>query len=116
MLSEAKEIRKYEKEKSIKTDEISLSPFIKDEIDRTSINGKAAEIFLNRLTTSEIANSLFVIDKSLFQKVVPWQCLGSVWSRRGHGSEISTVKVKKFWRKIFIYNPDFFQKKFNSGF
>ena len=72
---------------------INLPPFLQDEIDRTSINGKAAELFLNRLTTNEIAISLLAIDRVLFEQVIPWQCLGSVWSRRGSGSEISTVKV-----------------------
>jgi len=28
------------------------------------------------------------MDKDLFQRVIPWQCLGSVWSRRGSGADI----------------------------
>ena len=40
----------------------------------------------------------------LFRRVIPWQCLGSVWSRRGSGSEISTVKatVKQFNHVVYI--------------
>ena len=93
ILNQAKEIRQNEKLNPNETMEIQLNAFVEDEIDRTSINGKSAELFLNRLTTSEIALSLMAIDKVLFEQVIPWQCLGSVWSRRGNGSEISTVKV-----------------------
>ena len=74
---------------------MELSGFPSDDLDRTSINGKSAELFLNRLSVSEIVRSLSAVDRRLFCEVQPWQCLGSVWSRRGQGAEIATVKVSR---------------------
>ena len=50
------------------------------------------------------AYSLFTMDKDLFQRVIPWQCLGSVWSRRGSGADIQTVKatVRQFNKVVFL--------------
>ena len=41
-----------------------------------------------------MAKSLLAYDVRLFRRVIPWQCLGSVWSRREQrsSSEIHTVK------------------------
>lgn len=44
------------------------------------------------------------MDRDLFQRVIPWQCLGSVWSRRGNGSDIMTVKatVRQFNKVVYL--------------
>jgi ral guanine nucleotide dissociation stimulator len=56
------------------------------------------------MSESDIAKSLLAYDVRLFRRVIPWQCLGSVWSRRGTGAEISTVKatVKQFNHVVYI--------------
>ena len=47
------------------------------------------------------------MDKDLFQRVIPWQCLGSVWSRRGSGADIqardyllrlSDIRLDENWK------------------
>ena len=88
------DIRKKGKIDELKPYVMELSGFPADDLDRTSINGKSAELFLNRLSVAEIVRSLSAVDRRLFCEVQPWQCLGSVWSRRGQGAEIATVKVK----------------------
>ena len=44
------------------------------------------------------------MDRDLFLRVIPWQCLGSVWSRRGSGSDIHTVKatVRQFNKVVYL--------------
>ena len=58
------------------------------------------------MTESDIAKSLLAYDVRLFRRVIPWQCLGSVWSRREQrsSSEIHTVKatVKQFNHVVYI--------------
>ena len=53
-----------------------------------------------------MAKSLLAYDVRLFRRVIPWQCLGSVWSRREQrsSSEIHTVKptVKQFNHVVYI--------------
>ena len=51
----AKQIRQAEKADENKSLEMELNSAAED-IDRTSINGKAAEIFLNRITVKDIGN------------------------------------------------------------
>jgi len=104
MLQVAKEIRKKGKIDELQPYEMELSGFPSDDLDRTSINGKSAELFLNRLSVTEIVRSLSAVDKRLFCAVQPWQCLGSVWSRRGQGAEIATVKatVRQFNSVVYL--------------
>ena len=99
----AKELRHAEKAEENKSLEMQVCSTV-DDIDRTSINGKAAEIFLNRISVKDIAYSLYAMDRDLFLRVIPWQCLGSVWSRRGSGSDIHTVKstVRQFNKVVYL--------------
>ncbi|CBY30958.1 unnamed protein product [Oikopleura dioica] len=83
---------------------LSLLPTKETDLDRTSVNKDAALFFLRHMSESDIAKSLLAYDVRLFRRVIPWQCLGSVWSRRGTGAEISTVKatVKQFNHVVYI--------------
>ena len=71
---------------------------------KLSLAKDAALFFLRHMSESDIAKSLLAYDVRLFRRVIPWQCLGSVWSRRGTGAEISTVKatVKQFNHVVYI--------------
>ena len=52
-LQRAKELRQAEKAEENNSLEMDIAPTVED-IDRTSINGKAAEIFLNRISVKDI--------------------------------------------------------------
>ena len=85
---------------------IQLKPIKPNDLDRTSVNKDAALHFLRHISEVEMAKSLLAYDVRLFRRVIPWQCLGSVWSRREQrsSSEIHTVKatVKQFNHVVYI--------------
>lgn len=83
---------------------LSIKTSKEHDLDRTSVNKEAALYFLRHMAEDEMARSLLAYDVRLFRRVIPWQCLGSVWSRRGSGAEISTVKatVKQFNHVVYI--------------
>ena len=85
---------------------IQLKQIKPNDLDRTSVNKDAALHFLRHISEVEMAKSLLAYDVRLFRRVIPWQCLGSVWSRREQrsSSEIHTVKatVKQFNHVVYI--------------
>jgi hypothetical protein len=99
-------LRDSRKKRNTEYPGIQLKPIKPADLDRTSVNKDAALHFLRHITEQEMAKSLLAYDVRLFRRVIPWQCLGSVWSRREQrsSSEIHTVKatVKQFNHVVYI--------------
>ena len=99
-------LRDSRKKRNTEYPGIQLKPIKPTDLDRTSVNKDAALHFLRHMTEADIAKSLLAYDVRLFRRVIPWQCLGSVWSRREQrsSSEIHTVKatVKQFNHVVYI--------------
>jgi len=99
-------LRDSRKKRNTEYPGIQLKPIKPNDLDRTSVNKDAALHFLRHISEVEMAKSLLAYDVRLFRRVIPWQCLGSVWSRREQrsSSEIHTVKatVKQFNHVVYI--------------